>query len=152
VVKVGASLLIRLLFTIQFVVLISYKIIINFQEGVAMDLTSAVGKHAEWKTKFRSAITKKEQMDSVTKAKDNCCELGKWLHGEAKSQFGAMVAYKECVEKHAVFHTEAAKVASAINAKKYTEAEAMLDGGTSYAKISSAVGVAIMHLKKEAGL
>ncbi|MFA5171760.1 MAG: CZB domain-containing protein [Sulfuriferula sp.] len=117
-----------------------------------MDLTSAVGKHAEWKTKFRSAITKKEQMDSVAIAKDNCCELGKWLHGEAKAQFGRLSSYTECLQKHASFHTEAGKVAAAINSKKYSEAEAMLDGGTSYAKISSAVGVAIMHLKKEAGL
>jgi methyl-accepting chemotaxis protein len=117
-----------------------------------MDLTSAVGKHAEWKTKFRTAIKKKEQMDVATIAKDNCCELGKWLHGEAKSQFGRMASYTECVAKHAVFHTEAAKVATAINSGKYTVAEAMLDGGTPYTNISSEVGVAIMHLKKEAGL
>ena len=25
-----------------------------------------------------------ETMDVGTLAKDNCCELGKWLHGEAK--------------------------------------------------------------------
>ncbi|WP_162083461.1 CZB domain-containing protein [Sulfuriferula nivalis] len=117
-----------------------------------MDLTSAVGKHAEWKTKFRSAITKKEEMDAATIAKDNCCELGKWLHGEAKAQFGALTSYKECIQKHAAFHTEAAKVAAAINAKKFTEAEAMLGNGTGYTKVSGEVGVAIMHLKKEAGL
>lgn len=49
-----------------------------------MDLTQAVAKHAEWKTKFHGAIIKKEQMDAPTIGKDNCCELGKWLHGEAK--------------------------------------------------------------------
>lgn len=117
-----------------------------------MDLDSAIGKHAEWKLKFRSAISKKESMDAETIKKDNCCELGKWLHGEAKTKFGRLVSHTDCVQKHAVFHTEAGKVAIAINAKKYVEAEAMINAGTTFAQASSAVGVAIMKLKKEAGL
>ncbi len=48
-----------------------------------MDLDQAVAKHAEWKVKFRKAISAKEQLDTASIAKDNCCELGKWLHGEA---------------------------------------------------------------------
>ncbi len=117
-----------------------------------MDLDSAIGKHAEWKLKFRSAISMKESMDAATISKDNCCELGKWLHGEAKTKFSRLASYTECVNKHSVFHVEAGKVASVINSKKYTEAEAMLGSGTSYAVASGAVGVAIMRLKKEAGI
>lgn len=117
-----------------------------------MDLSQAIGKHAEWKTKFRSAISKKETMDVDTIARDNCCELGKWLHGEAKPKFGQLPSYTGCLKKHAAFHIEAGKVASAINAKKYAEAEAMLGSNTAYAAVSSEVGVAIMHLKKEAGI
>ncbi len=117
-----------------------------------MDLDNAIGKHAEWKLKFRSAISKQEAMDAGTIAKDNCCELGKWLHGEAKAKFSRLNSYAECIAKHAVFHVEAGKVASAINSKKYTEAEAMLNSGTPYAAASNAVGVAIIHLKKEAGI
>lgn len=117
-----------------------------------MDLNNAVGKHAEWKVKFRSAISKQEQLDVATIAKDNCCDLGKWLHGEAKASFGRLASHAECVKKHATFHVEAGKVAAAINAKKYAEAETMIGNGTSYAHASSAVGVAIMQLKKEAKL
>lgn len=117
-----------------------------------MDLNSAIQKHAEWKTKFRSAISKQEQMDAATIAKDNCCELGKWLHGDAKTQFGRLASHAECIQKHAAFHVEAGKVASVINAKKFSEAEAMLNAGTAYTASSSVVGVAIMHLKKETGL
>jgi methyl-accepting chemotaxis protein len=117
-----------------------------------MDLENAIAKHAEWKTKLRGAITKQEQMDAATLSKDNCCDLGKWLHGEGKSKFGALDSFKDCVAKHALFHTEAGKVASAINAKKYSEAEAMIGAGTTYASVSSAAGVAIMKLKKEAAL
>ena len=117
-----------------------------------MDLNTAIGKHAEWKLKFRNAISGKETMDADTISKDNCYELGKWLHGEAKPIHGNRASYIECVTKHAAFHKEAGKVAIAINAKKYTEAEAMIDGGTTYADASAAVGLAIMRLKKEAAL
>ena len=117
-----------------------------------MDLNEAIGKHAEWKMKFRSAISKQETMDASTISKDNCCELGKWLHGEAKAKFGALTSHSTCVAKHASFHVEAGKVAQAINSKKYAEAEAMMNAGTPYTAASSAVGVAIMQLKKEAKL
>ena len=117
-----------------------------------MDLNQAIQKHAEWKLKFRSAISKNETMDITTISKDNCCELGKWLHGEAKPKFGGLQSYVSCVAKHAAFHVEAGKVAQAINAKKFLEADAMLNAGTVYTLASSAVGVAIIQFKKEAGL
>jgi methyl-accepting chemotaxis protein len=115
-----------------------------------MDLDSAIGKHAEWKLKLRSAIAKKETMDAATISKDNCCDLGKWLHGEAKAKYGQIPSHSECIRKHAAFHIEAGKVANAINSQKFTEAEAMLGSGTPFAISSSAVGVAILSLKKEA--
>jgi methyl-accepting chemotaxis protein len=117
-----------------------------------MDLDSVIGKHAEWKLKLRSAISKQETMDVATISKDDCCELGKWLHGEAKTKFGRLTSYTECVTKHAGFHVEAGKIAGAINSKKYDEAEAMLNSGTAYTMASNTVGVAIMRLKKEAGI
>ena len=117
-----------------------------------MDLNQAIEKHSEWKIKFRQAISDKETMDAETIAKDNCCELGKWLHSEAKSKFDKFPSYSDCVTKHAAFHAEAGKVATTINAKKYTEAEAMIGPATPYTAASSAVRHAIMHLKQEAGI
>ena len=117
-----------------------------------MDLDKAIDAHAQWKTKFRAAITGKQVMDAATISKDNCCDLGKWLHGEGKTKCGSLPSHADCVRKHAAFHVEAGKVASAINAKNYSQAESMLDNGASYASASSAVGVAIMQLKKAAAL
>ncbi|MEQ1637824.1 MAG: CZB domain-containing protein [Methylococcales bacterium] len=117
-----------------------------------MDLNSAMLKHTEWKIKLRSAITKQETLDVITISKDNCCDFGKWLHSDAKTKFGKLASYTDCVSKHATFHLAASKVASAINSKKYAEAEAMLNVGSPYTTASSAVGVAIMRLKKEAGI
>ena len=117
-----------------------------------MDLDSAIQKHGEWKIKFRAAISKQESLDAPTISKDNCCELGKWLHGEAKSKFSKLLSYGECISMHAAFHVEAGKVAALINAKKYQEAENAIGAGTTYSSASSAVGVAILKLKKEANL
>jgi methyl-accepting chemotaxis protein len=118
-----------------------------------MDLNDALKKHSEWKLKFRIAISKKETMDAATISKDDCCGFGEWLHGEVKSKLNKFPSFSECVTKHAAFHIEAGKVAKAVNDNKYEEATAMIDNlDTPYTKASSAFGVAIMHLRKEAGL
>lgn len=117
-----------------------------------MDLSQAGQAHAEWKVKLRAAIAKHETLDVSTITADNCCALGKWLHGEAKSKYGALGTYKDCVTKHAIFHKAAGAVASEVNAKRFKEAEAMLGAGTPFMTASSAVGSAILGLKKEAGL
>jgi Chemoreceptor zinc-binding domain len=91
-------------------------------------------------------------MDAATISTDNCCDLGKWLYGDAKSQYGHLASYRDCVAKHKTFHIEAGKIAAAINAKRYAEAEAMIAPSSPYFAVSNLTGIAIMHLEKEAGL
>jgi methyl-accepting chemotaxis protein len=117
-----------------------------------MNLEDAVQRHAEWKMKFRNAITKKEQMDAATIGKDNCCQVGQWLHTEGKARFGSKPEFQRAFDKHKAFHVQAGKVAGLINAGKYTEAEAALGNGTPYASASSEVGVAFIAFKKAAAL
>jgi methyl-accepting chemotaxis protein len=116
-----------------------------------MDLDHAVAAHAQWKAKFRAAITAKQQMDTATIGRDNCCDLGKWLHGEGKMQLGAKPEFSALIEKHRGFHTEAGKVATLINAKKYVEAEAAIAGSTPFGIASSETAVAISRLKNTMG-
>jgi methyl-accepting chemotaxis protein len=114
-----------------------------------MDLGLAIQKHAEWKYKFRAAMSASEPMDAAAISKDNCCEVGKWLHGEAKDLHGHLASHAKCVAAHAAFHAEAGKVAAVINAKKNDEAEHMLGAGTPYAEASRKVGVAFIELKND---
>lgn len=115
-----------------------------------MNLDEAIQKHTAWKTKFRSAITSKEALDAATISKDNCCELGKWLYGDGKSEFGHLPSQIDCIAKHKAFHAEAGRVADAINAKKYVDAERMIGAGTPYADASNKAVAAILQLKKDA--
>jgi len=115
-----------------------------------MNFEDAVQKHAEWKMKFRSAITKKEQMDAVTIGKDDCCAVGQWLYGEGKARYGSKPEFQKAMEKHKAFHIQAGQIARLINAGKYTEAEAAIGNNTAYASASSEAGVALIALKKAA--
>ena len=117
-----------------------------------MNLDDALKAHGDWKVKLRTAIRDRQQIDAATLARDNACPFGQWLHGGAKTQYGKLKSYANCLDKHAAFHREAGKVAAAINAGRFAEAEKMLDGGTPYAFASSAVGGAILGLRKEAAI
>jgi methyl-accepting chemotaxis protein len=117
-----------------------------------MNLDNAVQTHAQWKTKLRSAISKHERMDLITLSRDDCCELGQWLHGEGRSSYGGRASHADCIHKHLAFHGEVTKVARAVNAQQFDAAEGMLNSGTSYAKASSALSVSFLQLRKEAGI
>lgn len=117
-----------------------------------MDLSKAIEAHVQWKTKFRAAIHKQESMDATTIGKDNCCELGKWLYGEGKSKHGSLPSFKDTVAKHSDFHAAAGKVAAAINAKQFAQADKMIAAGTPFAITSAAVGVILTRLKVDAML
>jgi len=127
------------------------KSIHNVKE-ISMDLDVALHKHAEWKVKFRTAISHNEKLDIVTISKDNCCDFGKWLHGNTKLHLGHLESFSECISKHAAFHVEAGKVAQAINDKRLQEANTMLNTDSDFIAASGAVGVAIMRLKKDVAL
>ncbi|MDP2904512.1 MAG: methyl-accepting chemotaxis protein [Methylovulum sp.] len=127
------------------------KNIHNVKE-ISADLDKALHKHAEWKVKFRTAIAHHEKMDVATISKDNCCEFGKWLHGDTKQQLGHLESFSECLAKHAAFHIEAGKVAQAINDNRLNDAHAMLSNESGFIDASGAVGVAIMRLKKDVAL
>jgi methyl-accepting chemotaxis protein len=116
-----------------------------------MNFEEAVKKHAEWRLKFRIAISKKEQMDAATIGQDNCCQLGQWLYGEGKTRWGSNPAFQKVLDTHKAFHVQAGQIAGLINAGKYTEAEAAL-GNDAYTRASNEVGVALLAFKKDAAL
>jgi methyl-accepting chemotaxis protein len=114
-----------------------------------VDLNVAIQKHAQWKFRFHQAMLEKQQMDAASISKDNNCELGKWLHGEAKALHKHCKAYAKCVTGHAAFHVEAGKVAVVVNAQRKEEAERMLGADSAYTAASKQVSVALIELQNE---
>ena len=116
-----------------------------------MNLNESIQSHAQWKFRFHQALLKNESMDAGVIAKDNQCELGKWLHGEAKALHGDRKAFAQCVARHATFHTEAGKVAATINSHRMDEAQRMLASGSPFSEAAKAVAVSLIELQNEIG-
>ena len=113
-----------------------------------MNLDSAILAHYEWKNKFKTAIAHQSQLDAGTIGRDDCCEFGKWLHGDGGKLYGAKTAFTALLQKHKTFHVEAGNVASLINGRHFEEANAMLETASPFGAASLAVGVAASALKR----
>lgn len=112
-----------------------------------MDINKAMVAHKDWIRKFRTAIEEKQDMDAETICLDDRCELGKWLHGDAKAAHKGTDYYDECVKAHAHFHLQAAEVARTINRKDFAAAIGHLQSGTAYSRATSDVLLSLVRFK-----
>jgi hypothetical protein len=120
----------------------------NAADGLGINLDNAIQAHADWRNKLRSASTKHEQLDAETIGRDDCCEMGKWLHGMGGSKYGGKPTFVDLITGHKTFHIEAGKVARAVN-QGGANVERMLDSGTPFSSASNEVGRLIVQLKRE---
>ncbi len=114
-----------------------------------INLDNAIQAHADWRTKLRSAASKSETLDTDTVARDDCCELGKWLHGAGGSKFGGKPSFVALTDAHRKFHIEAANVARVVNVGQSDKAEQMLASGSPFAQASNEVTRLIVQIKGE---
>ncbi len=112
-----------------------------------MNLDNAVLAHHVWKTHLKSVIANKGRIDAEVVRRDDCCEIGQWLHGEGARAYGHTPQFTALMDKHKVFHVEAGKVAAFVNTARYDEAARMVEGGTPFAAASLAVGMAVKALQ-----
>lgn len=110
-----------------------------------------IASHIRWKLKLRDAIDDKTKLDANLISRDDCCVLGKWLHGsDTYRQMNNLQSYRECVAKHADFHSEAGKLANLINAGEYDAAQQLLSNRKSnFNRASATVVSTIFRLEKE---
>jgi hypothetical protein len=117
--------------------------------SAGINLDNAIKAHADWRSKLRAAANNSEQLDAETIARDDCCELGKWLHGAGGSKFGGKPTFVSLIGGHKKFHIEAGKVARVVNQGAGEQAVNMLGSGTPFAIASGEVSRIIVQLKKE---
>ena len=106
--------------------------------------------HSRWKTRFQRLIASPdEQLDLKAIAKDDQCELGKWIWGEGAAHAG-LGEYDHLKACHARFHQAAAAVARQIYAGSPAEAQEMLDPlKGSFGRASSECVSAIAALRNQ---
>lgn len=113
-----------------------------------MDLGNAIEAHLQWKVRLRMFIngTGAERLDPAVVAKDNQCDLGKWIHGPATA-YASRPSYVALRRAHAEFHANAARVVTKTVAGDKAGAEGVLSG--SYAQASLKVVEAIQKIRGE---
>ena len=105
--------------------------------------------HICWKTNFRNAIANHELLDVATIAKDDCCELGRWLHdSKIRQRLNHQKSYHDCLEKHAEFHLEAGKIAELANAGNYYDALQLFNGTSEFSRTFMYLVLCISNLEE----
>jgi len=96
------------------------------------DHDEALKTHQQYSITLRNAILRKLSLDADNLRRDDCCQLGEWLRGPGGQHSAHKTGFTELVRHHREFHLEAGKVADAINSKRMSEAQAMLEPGQSF--------------------
>jgi hypothetical protein len=90
-------------------------------------------------------------LEPVEVQMDDRCELGKWIHGEARLRYSRWTEYDELKQAHAEFHKAAAGVVRSIDAGAYNSEETALGGSSQYSQSSRKCVTAILALKRKLG-
>ena len=91
--------------------------------------------HSRWKWRLRNYIDgTSAALNASLAEKDDGCELGRWLHGDARQEL-IPVLRGEVLEKHAAFHRAVADLVRLVQAGRHSDARASLgcEGGYSAA-------------------
>jgi methyl-accepting chemotaxis protein len=113
-----------------------------------VDFDQAILAHIKWKTRLKNYLNGKEQIDLAILSMDHQCELGKWIHGEAKAKYASDPTFADLKLKHAQFHTVAATVARNANGLSADEASKAIDAVSSeYGRASTECVLALKTLR-----
>ena len=120
-----------------------------------MNFTSAIQAHTNWKLRLAAYCSEmakmKETIDIGALAKDDACELGKWLHGGGR-QYAADSEYSSLLDEHAAFHRSAAEIARTAAGGKRKEAGALVNSRESeFCKHSLQVVAILMRFRTRHG-
>ncbi len=121
---------------------------LRLSDSTHLDFRAAIAAHSKWKTTLRNAIDSGEQLDADTIARDDCCAVGKWVHGPGGHEWGTRPDFVNLVQRHREFHARAGEVAEAVNGGHRTEALRLLQNGSPFTKATSAVVEALDALRR----
>ncbi|ACB34586.1 hypothetical protein Lcho_2321 [Leptothrix cholodnii SP-6] len=102
-----------------------------------LDFGRAMRVHQQWKSRLVDVLDgaddKRYRMEQVRR--DDCCELGRWLHGPGCTHYGHLPSFRKLVLSHRAFHVAAADVLATHQAGQTEAARNMIESGL-YAKFS----------------
>lgn len=111
-----------------------------------MNFNDALVAHTNWKNRIKSFIDHQEPLDAIAVAKDNNCDLGKWIYGEG-AKYSSLPEFQVVKTKHAQFHQTAAETIRKASGLPKDEALALLGFGSAYSSASAGCVHAISELQ-----
>ncbi|MCX7252047.1 MAG: CZB domain-containing protein [Burkholderiales bacterium] len=94
-----------------------------------LDFDRAIEAHHQWRVTLRNSIARKLKVDVDRLRRDDCCDLGRWLHGSVGQAWGSNPAFTRLLQNHSDFHQEAGKIGDLINKNQLREAERLVGPG-----------------------
>jgi len=111
-----------------------------------LDFASALAAHQAWRTRLMALLADPAHGDAPdpdTVGRDDCCSLGRWLHGEGKQRFGVGPQFGALVDEHRAFHRTAADIVVQLQARKLDEASRLIAGP--FAEHSARIEALLSH-------
>lgn len=113
------------------------KVVENFKLSedsgrlAGLDFRSAIEAHDKWKVRLEGVIagTNHEQLDVQEVSRDDCCALGKWLHGPGMQCCGKVDIFSKLVQAHAQFHEAAGAVLQTAQHGARAQARELIERG-----------------------
>ena len=115
------------------------------------DFDAAIEAHQAWKMKLRRAISSQEKLDIDTISRDDCCALGKWIHGPGGHHHGHAPRFGELKDKHREFHRSVGMIARKISQGRSNDAERLLGSGSAFTALSTDIVSVLNRFKGEVG-
>jgi methyl-accepting chemotaxis protein len=113
-----------------------------------LDFDKVINAHAQWKTKFRAAISQQEQLKADAISRDDGCELGKWIYSEGKAVLGQTDEFAKLVSDHKHFHQCAGSVAHSINERRFDAATDNIGPKSAFTEASNKVIATLGRMKR----
>jgi hypothetical protein len=115
-----------------------------------MNFDQAIACHVQWKAKLSAYLNHPDHsLNAGDIAKDDRCDLGKWLRGEGQ-KFAKLPEFARLVADHAHFHSAAADIVKKADTGVAVNEEVALGSKSEYAAASNAVVTSLMRMKKAA--
>ncbi|WP_242615562.1 CZB domain-containing protein [Sphaerotilus mobilis] len=102
-----------------------------------LDFAGAIRAHQLWKRRLLQVMdgASDENFDIARVRRDDCCDLGRWLHGDAKRKHGGDDVFRRLLLSHQTFHETAADVLVLCQAGDVARARELVERGL-YARFS----------------
>lgn len=100
-----------------------------------LDIEATIAAHLHWKEQLQMRITGRPGADPAAPApmdrdrvcRDDCCDLGHWIHGPGRARLGTFPGFTKLLAHHRMFHHVAGNVLALDAAGQHGAALRMLD-------------------------